>query len=435
MKHTHRALLTRRHPRRRGSVYVLVLVVSMIVTVIGLSAIMVLRIQRRSFEGHNDATVAKNYAQSAIDIAMLQIMLDTNWRQTYTHNTWVADQAIDRGTFKWKLVDAVDTDLNNNTIDPTNLVVWGMVGQTAQKVSVRLEPIGSALSCLTAAAHAHGNISTGAFDTFTITGARLSTNAVLDNDGIINGDVDANSTVGTGTINGTVDTAAPAKDLPSSLTVFDYYTTNGTAISYAGLPDGGLGTRVMENIVLSPANNPWGSTNPNGIYVIDCQGSTIIIKNCRIVGTVVLLDPSLFSVIDQSVSWEPAITNYPAVLVRGTLNLGLSNTNLDESAQATNFNPVGTPYPYASGAEDTAQDDVYPSQVAGLVYASVDICLHDNTTIHGVLVAGGRISDKFLSTDLPNLTYSNVFFNNPPPGFTAGNDVRIMAGSWKKEVD
>jgi len=426
--------LIRHASRQRGSVYVLVLGVCMIVTVIGLSAVLAARIQHRGREIVNDTVTARGYAESGIDLAMLKIKQDANWRSTYTHDTWTADQDIDRGTFRWKLVDTVDTDLNNNTTDTARLVAWGILGNTTQKVSVLLEPIGGALSCLAAAAHANGNINTGASDTFTVTGAPLSTNATLNNDAILNGNVDANATTGTGTINGTVNTPAPPKDMPSSSSVFDFYTSNGTTISYAGLPSI-FGGKVIENTVLSPTNNPWGTTNPSGIYVIDCQGSTITIRNCRIVGTLVLLDPSIFSAVNQSVIWEPAISSYPSLLVRGSIALALTNTNLDEAALTTNFNPVGTPYPYPTGTENATQGDLYPSQMNGLVYASGRVTLQGNTTIQGVVVADGEISHVFFSTDLPNLTYRNTFLNDPPPGFMDGSDVRIMAGSWRQEVD
>lgn len=130
---------TRHRHHRRGSAYVLVLAVSMIVTVIGLSAITVTRIQRRTIEGTHDAHIARNYAISAIDLALLETDVDPSWRKTYTHDTWVADRALGRGTIKWKLVDTVDTDLDNGDDHGVKVLAWGMVGGTTQKASVLLE--------------------------------------------------------------------------------------------------------------------------------------------------------------------------------------------------------------------------------------------------------------------------------------------------------
>ena len=44
------------------------------------------------------------------------------------------------------------------------------------------------------------------------------------------------------------------------------------------------------NAVLSPGNNPYGATDPAGIYVIDCAGATIRIRYSRINARIVQTD-------------------------------------------------------------------------------------------------------------------------------------------------
>ena len=46
----------------------------------------------------------------------------------------------------------------------------------------------------------------------------------------------------------------------------------------------------------------FGATNPEGIYVIDCQGGMIRVQYSRIVGTLVLLNPDSVSDIEDNVS-------------------------------------------------------------------------------------------------------------------------------------
>jgi len=410
----------------------MVLMVSMIVTVIGLSAITVTRIQRRSFEGTHDASIARDYAQSAIDIAMLKIKQDANWRTTYTHDTWVADQTIGRGTFRWKLVDQVDTDLNNDSTHPARLVAWGMCGNTTQKVSVYLEPFGSALTCLEVSLHANSNI---LFTNGTLTSSQIiSANNTVDAAGgtAVTSDVEAVTVItGAGTYTGTQTTGITPRTMPAS-TVFDYYIANGTRINIADILLNGS-FRQIKKIVLSPATNPYGAgqTNPQGIYVIDCMGVDIQLMDSRIVGTLVLLNTGLNSKVVNSVNWEPAVANYPLLLVQG--NMGFEFTAsavLDEtSPPATNFNPPGTPY---NGVEDSDTVDTYPSMINGLVYVSGNVTSANDPAFDGVVVAGGAIT---VTGGTFTLTYQSTFFTNPPPGFTAGNDVRIVPGSWKQEVD
>ena len=406
----------------------------MIVTVIGMSALLAARLERQALRGASNAADALQYAESGIDLAMLKISQDPLWRQTYTHDTWTTDQDIGRGTFRWKLVDLVDTDLSNNPNDPIKLVAWSSLEQTTQKISVHLEAIGQPLSCLAAAAHVGGNIEISTSDdTITVIDAPLSTNAQLNNNGTVNANVEANATSGTGTINGTINTPSPPKELPSSDAVLNFYTLNGTLIEYSSLP-AILGIRIIENIVLSPNNNPWGTTNPKGIYVINCQFGPLTIQNCRIVGTLVLLNPGIFSEIEESIHWEPAISNYPALIVKGHITIKLNSTDLDEALTA-NFNPPGTPYPYNGGTDDTLQDDLYPSQISGLIYSSDLLTIGNNTTINGIILANNLIRTRSLVTDTVNLTYNNIYFNNPPPGFTGGDQIRIVPASWARAVD
>lgn len=405
----------------------------MIVAVIGLSAIMVTRIQRRTFEGTNDAFVASDYAQSAIELAFLKIKQDANWRATYTHDTWVADQTIGRGTFKWKLIDLVDTDLNNDDTHSAQLVAWGTVGNTTQKTSVLLEPFGPGLTSLEVAMHANTDIQFGG-SIVVQCDQIISSNHVMSSGGssTLNADLEVVDNISVnGTINGTQTTGITPRTMPTS-TVFDFYTANGTPIAAASLPVFS-GMLLIQNCLLSPASNPYdtGQTNPNGIYVIDCLGQDIQIKNCRVVGTLVLLNTGPLSEIRNQVNWEPAVANYPILLVQGDIELDFdSSVTLDEGSPLnTNFNPIGTPY---NGDEDTDTLDSYPSIINGLVYVSNDaVVTTADPAINGVLILGNTIE---CSSNL-NLTYDSKYLNNAPSGFTSGTDVQIMPGSWKKEVD
>ena len=140
----------------------------------------------------------------------------------------------------------------------------------------------------------------------------------------------------------------------------DYYILNGTSITYASLPKQQAAN--IEKVVLSPNNNPYGSglTSPTGIYVINCLGGNLRIRNARIVGTLVILNPGVFSVL-ESVNWEPAVANYPSLLVSGTAELAFTNTPLSESSLRVDFN------------QDTDKTDTYPSLIKGLIYASGDL--------------------------------------------------------------
>jgi hypothetical protein len=237
-----------------------------------------------------------------------------------------------------------------------------------------------------------------------------------------------------GTINGlgyqsSITPGITPRTMPDA-TVFDYYIANGTSITYASIPKS-QGKTTLEKVVLSPAVNPYGLgvTNPEGIYVIDCLLGNLIIQSVRIVGTLVILDPGVVTV-TGCVNWEPAIANYPSLVVRGNVELAITNIALmeDPAVYNTNFNPPGTPY---QGVSDGDKLDSYPSIIKGLVYASGNVTTKTYVTIDGVLVIGGTLT----ATNNLSLTYRSTFYDNPPPGFGGAPEMVISPGTWKQLVD
>ena len=86
-------------------------------------------------------------------------------------------------------------------------------------------------------------------------------------------------------------------------------------------------------MVLSATHNPYGSqvTNAQGIYVIDCQGSQVIVSNSRIVATLVFVNATSQVLLQNSINWEPTVSNFPAMMVQGSLSMDwLQQTSLSE---------------------------------------------------------------------------------------------------------
>lgn len=118
--------------RRRGGIYAIVLMTSAIVTVIGVSGLVAVRIQHNSIEGAHRAIEARAHARSAIEKAMLRLSTDADWRSTYTHDQWTDGIPMDRGVLRFKLVDATGSDLAAN---PTG-AVW-LYGQASHGLTER----------------------------------------------------------------------------------------------------------------------------------------------------------------------------------------------------------------------------------------------------------------------------------------------------------
>lgn len=408
---------------RSGFLYVAVLVTTVLVAVVSLAAVSVGHLELRVASQAGDLAQAQALARAGVELGVLKLNKNSNWRTTTSINTELPVVPISRGggTITYKIVDA-DGSLSDDQSDAVEIQGIGRVGDVTVIDSVRLYPTGAALTCLEASMCCAGDIQLGLQITLT-TSRFVSSNGNINAGSLgssINGGAQAVGTI-SGTVTGSKSSGITARKLPGS-DVFEYYKDNGTWIDIDSIP-----SYEVKNVVLSPASNPYGAeTNAEGIYVIDCEGKNISIKNSRVVGTIVLLNPGSSSSVSDSLRWDPVTPNYPALLVSGSLSIRHSTANLDENTLGVNFNPVGTP---CNGDADADTTDTYSSEIHGLVYVSGTFSnsLSPGNPIRGVLICQASQS---LSTC--NLTYRSIFLTYPPPGFATGNPMKISPGSWKR---
>ena len=137
----------RRHCRRASS-YVFFMGCAMAVMIIGLSALLAVRIQRRGAEGSNHLAAARFFAQSAIEYGFAVFNQDADWRANLGSGFWVTDLAIYGGTFSLEVafIDDGDGKQGNDDVVLTGTGVHGpashrtQVMLTAQSGEVALSP-------------------------------------------------------------------------------------------------------------------------------------------------------------------------------------------------------------------------------------------------------------------------------------------------------
>ncbi len=417
-----------KNKRRRGSMYVAVLGSTMVITVIGMSALMLARVERTSAEGTADLSAARFYAQSAIEMGQHKIHQDSNWRTTYTSGAWESNRTIGSGTYTLEGIDPVDGNLSNSASDSLLLRGTGFEGQSRYKLQVTMVSKSSALTCLQVAMHAGANLS---FSSATVQSNQVtvsSNGSVTATTANVYPTVEAVTTISGTKYWSTQTPGITPRTMPDAM-VYDFYTSNGTAITYSSIPSVS-GKKTIEKCVLSPNSKPAyvASTNANGIYVINCALGDLRIRDCRIVGTLVILNPGVFT-IENSILWEPAVINYPSLLVRGNATLNYTNTALSESSLKVNFNPASTPY--QGGLPDTDINDSYPSVINGLVYASGAVATQSYATINGVMVVGTTLTAQ----NTLSLSYLSTYYDNPPPGFGGTPEMIVSPGTWQQLVD
>jgi hypothetical protein len=416
---------------------VLILAVTSLAGVSAMAALIATRSQFRGVAQNNDATRAEALAESAVEWALSKIAADANWRTTYTSGVETTPVALGGGTVAFKLVDEADGNLANVVTDSVRLYGIGRFGAATRVYSVQASGR-DALSCLNVPLCVGGTLKMGK-TIVDAAGATIACNADVDGDGnaVVNASVEACDSVnGSGwSLSGTQTSGVPARSMPAA-SAFDYYLANGTVINYSSISGGDI-----KNVVISPTQNPYSLlnsvTNPKGIYIIDCGGQKLTITNCRIVGTLVVLNPGGGSRLGDStnggaICWAPAVPNYPCLLVKGDIKLSFSanKTTVLSETLLLNYNPPGTPYPYPGGAEDILYSDNYPSRIAGLVYISGDADGDKYVPAVDMLVIGGKYETK---DDNLVLSYNPLFSSRPPPGFAGAGPLMPMVGSWRWE--
>lgn len=422
---------SRQRNQRRGSIYVPVMASALIVSVIGLSAMTIARTQLRSSSKSNDSNEAEVLALSAIENAMTAINSDNIWRTKYVNNVETTPLALGNGTISWKFEDP-DGDLTNDPLDTTYLYGIGRAGDATYVNKVQLETTGAGLTCLEVALHAGGNI--GFAETTLVGNSPISANAnIAAVSSTLYPPMEAVGIIGGGTYYGSKSMGIRPRQMPGS-SMFDYYLNHGSRILIGSLPKDS-GSYRLRNTVLSPNSNPFAvesftpQTNSEGIYIIDCKGQELRIENCRIVGTLVILNPGTGTRVRKSVNWEPAVRNYPVLLVKGSIRIELSYNALDEAVLMTNFNPTGTPAPYNGGATDADTSDMYTSRIKGLVAVTEILTLDKETRIHGVILAD---TVGVGTGSVMNFIYNPQYLTNPPPGFADDSEYKISPGSWER---
>lgn len=403
--------------------YIAVLGASVLVTVLGLSALLVARIEGRSAVAEADIAEARRCAAAGIEIARYVIQSTANWR-TRGSGIWMTAVTLGKGQVTVHVTDPSDDDITDSASEPIVITATGTAGRATQYLTATLSPQSSGYECLNSGVHAGGAISLTSATVLSdrTIGSNVSITATTSS---VQANAEAVGLVAGATYTKTTTSGITARAMPDS-TALDAWVSLAQNIPYASLSSSGGSGRTMENTVLSPTGNSYGSPHASGIYVIDCSNNQVTIQNCRIYGTLILLNPGAGSAINGSIRWDVPVANQPALLVKGNITVSTSQTLLSEATCNANFNPTGTPYMSSADADKT---DTYPSSICGLIFISGNATLLGANTISGALMVGGTLSLAVNSTTgvaaRLDLSYSDIYYTSPPTGFAAPTTMRL----------
>lgn len=412
------------YSRRSGATYVIVLMASLIVASMTLASVETMRWFARDRADSRNTALLHTAVESCLDLALVQINNDPTWRVNFTSNVDTSPLQINGVSCVYRLIDVDDGDLADNEYDNADLLVTARLGEYCEAWRCTLEPYGDPLDCLQYSIATDmkvevGNLSVTATDQAVASNNNISTLG----SGFLTGDSFAVGSI-SGNTYGTTNSLATNVSIPDK-ECLDFYIQNSVAIDINSLPQDDS-VHVIENQLLSATSNTLsGQLSPEGIYFIDCGDKEIRISNSRLRCTLVLKKPKKNSEVSGSVFWEAAQANYPALLVEGEMEFNLSRSPLREADAEINFNPPSTPY---LGSSDANTSTIYPSVLRGLFFASKKIeakNLGGKNHFVGQLIT----HDQVVTTGDLFISYRDIFFRDPPPGFRSGNRVRILAGT------
>ena len=169
-------------------------------------------------------------------------------------------------------------------------------------------------------------------------------------------------------------------------------------------------------------------TNQQGIYSIDCQGQTLSISNSRIIGTLLLINTGDASRIGINTIIEPALPNYPSLIVEGKMGFATSFAPFTETSINSNLNPPGAPL---GSFANTSLTESYAPNIKGIVFVSNDANLISGyeLQIDGIFIANRIVA---VSPGTLRVFYNDLPNTSPPPGFRTDSRMQPVSGTYRR---
>lgn len=255
----------RKQFRRTGGIYLAVLATALVVSLLSISALVGQRLQNRLVVASADIRQAQLNANSAIELALLTMKQDANWRTSYPNGNWYVKRAAGNGSCTVNVTDPIDANLANNPDDPIVVLGIGFSGEAEQRVQVTVDPRQAPLTCLRSAVAVGDTISLNG-DILRSNNALITAQQMSASGAQVYGNVEA-VTVSGSTYHGTTTQVLSEKrpTMPDWSSAFNYYRTNGTQISISSLPTS------LPSMVSNPSfddnDNDWTGIPPAALLV------------------------------------------------------------------------------------------------------------------------------------------------------------------------
>ena len=319
-----RASTGRRTNQRRGYLFLAVLFTSAAIFALTTAALSVATSDARRTNDQTDRLAVDLLAESQFNRFMIRTGEESDWTDRLTNDAWTdwqTDPWVQQiggpaAKVRYKVSSGTEP-LDEPSLDAFDVTVEAHVLGAKQSMAMTCDRSDRPLECLEATVVANEIVFNGT--------------SHLQSEGI----VQANEIV---TQAGFPKKLSASQILATTISTSSSYQTFGplgTPKNYI-LPDEphaafesatvipaaaliGAGGLEMQNGLLSHQNNPYGATNPDGLYLIDADGDDVIVAGMRIAATLIIRNAGVVQIDDQT-RWsgpqtDPDTVHFTANLV------------------------------------------------------------------------------------------------------------------------
>lgn len=408
---------------RRGGVYLAVAGTVTFVTLIGVAGLAWWARADDRVSLTHDERHAEDLARAGIELGIERTASDPDWRKTFADGGWNDAIEFAGGSVRLQLSDEGDGRIEDDLGDDAVILARAKHGRAARQLRVEIEPMLVPINALETAIWSDKHIAIEASPALNADLPLFADEDLTVEDWYANADLQSDQKI-------EAEKGARSQTIVSS----DLYTRPdwgefSSAIKGIGteIPRSAFGWR-LQDVVLSDASNPFGTPDPDGIYWINGRSNDFVIRNVRIVGTLIVFNAEV--TVEGWQLWEQTDNGWPVFVCERALTLATGGVTLFESLAGFNVNPTGTPY---EGEDDDRLDDSYPCRITGLVVGLHHVDVTGGLELRGTLVVKEDLSISnaaFYVRDEPDTR------ENPPPGFREETSrMRVVDGSWSWVTD
>ncbi|MDZ4755202.1 MAG: hypothetical protein SGJ11_12010 [Phycisphaerae bacterium] len=406
--HRRRASLSYRH-RCRGTAYVLAVGLSLLLAAVATGSLLASQALMHAGRDQEDVAKARVLARSGLAWGLAALNRHVAYAGGTVPSTATLSSASGRESLTATIANSAPA-VGVNEFQPAVIDSTATVGLAQRRIVGQAIAVTRPYSAFQKALAVGKVLTVTSSGTVSIpSGEGIAAQLDVAGGGTVAGDVEQSNAVGN-TVKSAADHAAKLVAFPEASAI-DTLIASGTTYI---IPTG-TSAFALSRLLASPRSNPTGTLNTSGIYVVNCAGRRVSIANCRVAGTLILLDPGAGSFIGSGIVFEPAVHGYPTLIVRGNMTFSTTSTVLSESSGTNvNFAPQGTPYPFVGGGWDTDTSDTYTPGIDGMVFVTGDAVVSGRLRTATFVVCGNLTVSGTLITEPDPWC-----FVAPAPGFTS----------------